>query len=54
MEIQVNLPPGLIGKAAQQIGVNLDEKSISKLEDVVISKNEENRIKQKTEELIKA
>jgi len=54
MEIQVNLPPGLIKKAAAQIGVNLDDGSITKLEDTVSIRNEENRIKMKKEELIKA
>ena len=34
--------------------MNLDQGSITKLEEIVIDKNEENRIKQKQEELIKA
>lgn len=54
IEIQVNLPPGLIKKAAAQIGVSLDDTSITKLEDVVIQRNEEKRLQQKKEELIKA
>ena len=47
MEIQVNLPPGLIGRAAQQIGIDLDGSAVAELEEVVTTKNEENRLKQK-------
>ena len=54
MEIQVNLPPGLIEKAASSIGVNLDEGSISALEAAVQKRNEENRLQMKQAELIKA
>ena len=54
IEIQVNLPPGLIEKAASQIGVNLDRSSISALEATVQMRNEENRLKMKQAELIKA
>ena len=51
---QVNLPPGIIEKAAEQLGLELDNGSISKLENEIQVTNEQNRIKMKQEELMKA
>ena len=52
--MQVNLPPGIIEKAAEQLGVELDNQSIDTLENAISRTNEEQRIKQKQEELIRA
>ena len=54
LALQVNLPPGIIEKAAEQLGVELDNQSIDTLENVISKTNEEQRIKQKQEELIRA
>ena len=53
LALQVNLPPGSIEKAADQLGVNLDSQSIGKLEDKIQRCNEEDRLKMKQEELKK-
>ena len=49
--IPVNLPPGLIEKAADQIGVELDKDCIMSLESEVIKTNEETRRQMKEQEL---
>ena len=54
LALQVNLPPGIIEKAAEQLGVELDNQSIDTLETAISKTNEEQRIKQKQEELIRA
>ena len=51
---QVNLPPGIIEKAAEQLGVELDDTTIEQLESEITRNNEENRIRMKQEELKRA
>ena len=41
LDFQVNLPPGIIEKAAEQLGYMLDNRSISKLENAIQISNEE-------------
>ncbi len=52
--MQVNLPPGIIEKAAEQLGVELSDETIDELESEISKNNEENRIRMKQEELKKA
>ena len=51
---QVNLPPGIIKNAAEQLGVELDDTTIEQLESEITRNNEENRIRMKQEELKRA
>ena len=52
-DIELNLPPGSIRQAADELGVTLDQTSLDKLEKEVERCNEINRIKQMKEELNK-
>ena len=53
LTLQVNLPPGIIEKAAEQLGVSLDAKSIDQIEEEIQRWNEQNRLKMKQEELMR-
>lgn len=54
LNLQVNLPPGSIQQAAEALNIELDQNNIDRLEDEIQKKNEENRLKQKKEELMRA
>ena len=54
LALQVNLPPGIIERAAETLGLQLDAHSVSKLELEIQRTNETNRLKMKHEELMRA
>lgn len=54
LALKVNLPPGIIQQAAETLGIELSDENIGKLESEIQKKNEENRLKQKKEELMRA
>lgn len=51
--LEVNLPPGSVEKAANQVGIILDQESLSKLELDLTVKNEVAAKKMKEMEMIK-
>lgn len=52
-QLEVNLPPGSVEKAAQQVGIRLDDESLKKLEEDLHVKNELNAKKMKEIEMMK-
>lgn len=54
LNLEVNLPPGIIEKAAEALGVDLSADECKKLERFISKSNEVNRIKMKREELKRA
>lgn len=51
--LEVNLPPGSVERAATQVGIKLDDESLRKLEEDLFAKNEVNAKKMKDLEMMK-
>ena len=51
-QIDLNLPPGSVYKAASQVGISMDNGSLQNLEEEMLKINEKNQKKQREFELI--